>query len=92
MLEFVRQWYIKNKNPCKKCLVQAACQKTCTTKENFYKTARKINKLDSEIEIGFLLTCFLSGILFMVITFIFGLWKWVELTPPIIKWIFGLFK
>lgn len=92
MLEFVRKWHAKNKSPCKKCLVKAACQRTCEIKENFYKTNRKINRIDDCIEIVVIMICFFAGCLFVFVTFIFGIWKWVELASPITKWIFGLFK
>jgi len=70
------------KNPCKKCLVKITCDQYADCEEyqnthvKFYKIWKDVKNECSELMfLGFLF----SGFAFVILTVLFGLWKWVEI-------------
>lgn len=70
------------KDPCKKCLVKVTCNPMAEKCKQFHNHRRLHgyyeNFLDETKEWTATLIV-LGGVLFIPITFCFGLWKWVEL-------------
>ena len=78
-------------HPCKKCLVQAKCNPAPHDKSmtminieydkynRFVYRKSLVESLGDTIDVYSAIACFIVGIILILLTFIFGCWKWVEL-------------
>lgn len=78
-------------HPCKKCLVQVTCNpaphdrpiimlKTeCNKYKTFVNRRDLVESLGDSVEVYSAVVCFIVGGLLILLTFIFGCWKWVEI-------------
>jgi hypothetical protein len=86
-IEFINKWYTKRNNPCKTCLVQATCNQKfrydCEALYAYRKASARIESIDTWIVLSTFLTWCIGFCLLVIITFCFGIWKWVELANPI---------
>ena len=69
-------------DPCKKCLVRATCrpsQNTCPEYKKYHKRKYNLEELIGNIEWWIIGTILILGLLFIISTFAFGIWKWIEI-------------
>lgn len=101
-IEFIQQWYGHKYDPCKNCLVKVTCQLEqrlkCDMQRNHIKIYNIIGGIDDWIDAIWIFGIIMCGLLFIITTFAFGIWKWFELWSSIWSgfrvlgsWIHGLF-
>jgi hypothetical protein len=85
------KWFVKKYlNPCKKCIVQSTCDPSkvsykltrsneCEQYSKYLNRLSKFDSVGSDIDVYTFLTLMGIGCLFILTTFGFGIWKWVEL-------------
>jgi len=78
MLSNLREWLIDRKNPCKKCLVRATYRPFKTNCDEWKQFIKKRDKAEA-IKDFLILASLIVGFLFIIITFIFGILKWIRL-------------
>ncbi len=69
-------------DPCKKCLVRPTCQPTldtCPRYKKYHNRRYDIEGLTGDIEWWIIGTMLSVGLLFIITTFAFGIWKWSEI-------------
>jgi len=69
-------------NPCKKCLVRATCQPPepeCPDYKRYICRKNWLGLLQTDVEWWIIGSILISGILFIISTFAFGIWKWIEI-------------
>jgi len=80
LIEFVKKM-LKLKNPCKKCLVVAACkqEQDCAAYREYIRNKKYIE--DELTTAAAIFTIFMAvlGILFVCFMFILGFWKVLEI-------------
>ena len=85
MIRYLKQYsntFKYRKYPCKKCLVKATCNdlaRDCQYKEDHFKYDRAKENVKDELSEWFFIVSFFGGMAFVVLTFILGIWKWVEI-------------
>ena len=90
MLEKLKKWILKKKDPCKKCLVKMICKKNynsaCEEKRKFEKFKETVDDIESYFKGVFILVV----LAIIVITFLLGLYQWYQIFASILlsKWLF----
>lgn len=83
--EWIAKWYRSHRNPCDRCLVTTMCEKRyqCELYNNFHKRYNRIDNLSDAFDTAVICGCIIVVILFMIITFLLGFWKWYDILKPI---------
>lgn len=83
MLGFVKfiNWYRKYSNPCKKCLVKAACSSwpKCAHYSKYIQRYQLLERIDDWMEVGTIIIVTICVALYITSTFLMGMWKQLEL-------------
>lgn len=80
-INFLSEWYEKNRKPCDKCLVKIPCDShnSCPKWLSYLNKCSILDNISYFSEIAMILSIFILFILFIIITFIFGIWQWFEI-------------
>ena len=82
-INFIQQWYGHKHDPCKICLVKVTCRMEqrveCGRYHKHIKFYNTIGLVNDWLDAIWILGIVVGGFIFVVLTFAFGIWKWVEL-------------
>ena len=101
-IAFIQEWYGHKYDPCRLCLVKVTCnleqRVKCGRYHKHIKYYTTIGKIDDFFDAIWILGILVGGLLFVITTFAFGIWKWFELWDSIwngfrifASWIGGFF-
>ena len=73
--------YKYRKYPCAKCLVKVTCleMSTCDLYIDHGKYSQVRKSMKEEVAELIFVICLFGGLAFVILTLLFGLWKWVEI-------------
>lgn len=79
------------RNPCDVCLVKSKCKNTpysmkqiCILEDKWLNRQSKIVTILNDTELYLFIFSLILGTLLIILTFVFGLWKWFEIGKKII--------
>lgn len=91
-IDFIENFYVKKFNPCKMCLVKVTCEisqkSKCKSYSSYCKTIRFIDTIDSWIENAFIGGVIFGGLLFIITTFLLGIWQWIQIFDFVWHWFY----
>ena len=83
MLDTLGKWLVdRYRSPCKKCLVRPTCDpfaSGCDEWKQFINKRDMAESIGNDIEAYILLGAITIGLLFIIVTFVLGLWVWFDI-------------
>jgi len=91
-LDRIPNWYRKYRDPCNRCLVGVVCRShsTCDRWQAYRKRFDMIDNITDVFTSVLIIGIIIIICVLIILTFIFGIWKWVELLNPLISTIWNI--